>query len=51
MPRPSIPDPQPQPVSLIGPRRLLVIWEGESYVEIDPETGVVIGKEQTEAAE
>ena len=51
MPRPSIPDPQPQPVSLIGPRRLLVIWEGDRFLEIDPETGQVISEGRAEAAE
>ncbi len=44
MPRPSIPDPQPQPLSLIGPRRLLVIWDEDRFVEIDPETGKVLGE-------
>lgn len=51
MPRPSIPDPQPQPLSLIGPRRLLVEWEGDKYVEKDPETGKVISEGRAEAAE
>ena len=44
MPRPSIPDPRPIPASLIGPTRVAVVWVGERYVEIDPETGKVIGK-------
>ena len=44
MPRPSIPDPRPIPASLIGPTRVAVVWVGERYVEIDPETGKVLAE-------